>query len=102
MRAPWCRNMAMDQRHREGVQGAVHGSMNESLARHVAPYVPLSRFLGGVIHFFSDHLILARKSAQVTRAAGFRLVLRPTVFHPRYFLSSECFAKFIDNLDLSS
>jgi release factor glutamine methyltransferase len=34
------------------------------------------------------------------RAAGFRLVLRPTVFHPRYFLTSEFFAGFIDKLDL--
>jgi methylase of polypeptide subunit release factors len=26
--------------------------------------------------------------------------VRPTVFHPRYFISSECFAKFIGGLDL--
>jgi ribosomal protein L11 methylase PrmA len=28
--------------------------------------------------------------------------VRPTVFHPRYFISSECFAEFIGRLDLSS
>ena len=49
------------------------------------------RFLRGFIHFFSYHLILARRSTRVTRAAGFRLEVRPTVFHPRYFISSECF-----------
>jgi methylase of polypeptide subunit release factors len=37
----------------------------------------------------------------MTRAAGFRLEVRPTVFHPRYFISSECFAAFIDRLDLA-
>jgi len=50
--------------------------------------------------FFSYHLILNRKSIRTTRAAGFRLRVRPTVFHPRYFLSSEYFAEFIDRLDL--
>jgi methylase of polypeptide subunit release factors len=37
----------------------------------------------------------------VTRAAGFRLTLRPTVFHPRCFITSEFFASFIDRLNLS-
>jgi release factor glutamine methyltransferase len=50
--------------------------------------------------FFSYHLILNRKSIRTTRAAGFRLRVRPTVFHPLYFLSSEYFAEFIDGLDL--
>jgi methylase of polypeptide subunit release factors len=47
------------------------------------------------------HLILARPRTRITRAGGFRLVVHPTVFHPRYFLSSECFAEFISHLDLS-
>ena len=50
----------------------------------------------GFIHFFSYHFILNRKSTRMTRAAGFRLAVRPTVFHPRYFISSESFAAFID------
>ena len=37
----------------------------------------------------------------MTRAAGFRLTVRPTVFHPRYFITSEFFASFIGRLDLS-
>jgi HemK-related putative methylase len=52
-------------------------------------------------HFFvSYHLVLDRRSIRTTRAAGFRLRVRPTVFHPRYFLSSGYFAEFIDGLDL--
>jgi release factor glutamine methyltransferase len=53
------------------------------------------------IHFLSYHLILSRRSTRVARAAGFRLTVRPTVFHPRFFISSECFAEFIGSLDLS-
>jgi methylase of polypeptide subunit release factors len=34
------------------------------------------------------------------QAGGFRLTVRPTVFHPRFFVSSERFADFIDHLDL--
>jgi release factor glutamine methyltransferase len=60
----------------------------------------LRRFLRSFIHFFSYHFILARKSTRFTRAAGFRLAVRPTVFHPRYFISSESFAAFIGRLDL--
>jgi release factor glutamine methyltransferase len=56
--------------------------------------------LRATIHFLSYHLILSRPTTRVTRAAGFRLTVRPTVFHPRWFLSSECFAQFIDGLDL--
>jgi HemK-related putative methylase len=45
-------------------------------------------------------LILARRGTRQVKAAGFRLVVRPTVFHPRYFLTSEYFAGFIGRLDL--
>jgi len=59
------------------------------------------RTLRRTIHFFSYHLILKRRSTRITRAAGFRLVVRPTVFHPRCFLTSEFFAQFIGGLDLT-
>ena len=59
------------------------------------------RRLRKAIHFFSYHLILKRRTTRVTRAAGFRLVVRPTVFHPRCFITSEFFASFIGRLDLS-
>ena len=59
------------------------------------------RGLRQAIHFFSYHLILNRRSTRTTRASGFRLVVRPTVFHPRCFLTSAFFAHFIDGLDLT-
>lgn len=58
------------------------------------------RALRRMLHFLSYHFVLARRHSQVTRAAGFFLTVRPTVFHPRYFLSSEYFAAFIAGLDL--
>ncbi len=71
------------------------------LDRHGTPHGPLRRFLRAFIHFFSYHLILSRRSIRSTRAAGFRLRVWPTVFHPRFFLSSEYFAEFLDGVDLS-
>jgi release factor glutamine methyltransferase len=71
-----------------------------ALGRRSAPHGPFRRLLRTIIHFLSYHLILSRQTTRVTRAAGFRLTVRPTVFHPRYFISSECFAEFIDGLDL--
>jgi methylase of polypeptide subunit release factors len=66
--------------------------------------LPLSRsrqLLRTTIHLLSYHFILKRRRTTVTRAAGFLFTLRPTVFHPRYFLTSEFFAKFIASLDLT-
>jgi methylase of polypeptide subunit release factors len=76
------------------------GSAKGSLSRQPTQHGPFRRYLRGFIHFFSYHLILARKSTRFTQAAGFRLAVRPTVFHPRYFISSEKFAAFIGSLDL--
>lgn len=70
------------------------------LGRGGTPHGLFRRCLRRLIHFFSYHLILARRRTRITRAGGFRLVVRPTVFHPRYFLSSERFAEFIGHLDL--
>ena len=72
-----------------------------ALDRRATPHGALRRSLRAFIHFFSYHLILSRQSTRVARAAGFRLNVRPTVFHPRFFISSERFAEFIDGLDLS-
>lgn len=71
------------------------------LDRPGTPHGPFRRFLRSFIHFFSYHLILNRQSIWTTKAAGFNLRVRPTVFHPRFFLSSEYFATFLDGLDLS-
>lgn len=58
------------------------------------------RMLRGTIHFLAYHFILKQAGATATRAAGFRLKVRPTVFHPRYFITSQFFASFIGSLDL--
>ena len=71
------------------------------LGRRGTPHGPIRRCLRSLIHFCAYHLILARQRTRVTWAGGFRLVVHPTVFHPRYFLSSEYFAEFISHLDLS-
>ena len=93
----------MDQmpRANDAVKVAVDGSVAGGLGRRGVPHGPFRRLLRGFLHFFSYHLILARQNTRVTRAAGFRLTVRPTVFHPRYFISSERFAEFIGSLDLS-
>jgi methylase of polypeptide subunit release factors len=62
-----------------------------SLARH------LLRF---VIHRLSYYFIYTKRRTRVARAAGFRLTVRPTVFHPSWFLTSEYFAAFIGTMDL--
>ena len=62
---------------------------------------PLRRFIRAFIHFWSYHLFLNHKSTAVTRVAGFRLTVPPTVFHPKIFLTSKYFAGFIGDLDLT-
>jgi len=71
------------------------------LGRQSIPQGMWRRVLRRAIHFFSYHLILRRKSTRITRAAGFQLVVRPTVFHPARFVTSEFFAAFISGLDLT-
>src|SRR5213078_1865678 len=71
------------------------------LGRRGGPHSLVRRALRGFIHFFSYHLILSRQNIRVSHAAGFKLKVRPTVFHPKFFISSERFAEFIDTLDLS-
>ena len=72
-----------------------------SVARSSAPASLPRRLLRSTIHLLSYHFILKRQRTQVARAAGFRLIVRPTVFHPRYFLTSEFFASYIARMDLS-
>ena len=71
------------------------------LSRPDAPQSLARRLLRSTIHFLSYHFIYEWRRTRVTRAAGFRLVVQPTVFHPRWFLTSEFFAAFIGRLDLA-
>ena len=61
----------------------------------------LRRLLRTAIHRLSFIFIYERRRTRVASAAGFRLVVPPTVFHPRWFLTSEFFASFIGGLDLA-
>src|SRR3954462_500303 len=71
------------------------------LGRRGRPQSIVRRALRGFIHFFSYHFILKRQDIRISHAGGFRLRVRPTVFHPKFFISSEKFAEFIDTLDLT-
>jgi release factor glutamine methyltransferase len=70
------------------------------LGRRASPHGPFRRLMRRVIHFLAYHFILGRRRTRTTRVAGFRLTVRPTVFHPGWFLSSARFAEFIGGLDL--
>ena len=91
----------MEQGIRPDAAVASAAGASAGLGRRGTPHGPLRRLLRRFIHFWSYHLILKRRDIRVTRAAGFRLTVRPTVFHPRFFISSERFAEFIGTLDLS-
>jgi release factor glutamine methyltransferase len=78
----------------------VNRSAAGGLDRRGSPQGLLRRLMRGFIFLFSYHVVLSRKNIRTVQAAGFRLTVRPTVFHPRFFVSSERFAEFIDGLDL--
>ena len=86
---------------REIRDAALAFDVPEQLSRRSAPYSLPRRLFRWLIHYFSYHLILKRPWTATSRAAGFRLSVPPTVFHPRFFLTSEYFAAFIDGLDLA-
>ncbi|MEN3375859.1 MAG: release factor glutamine methyltransferase, partial [Hyphomicrobiales bacterium] len=77
------------------------GNAVGEFGRKGAPQSLARRALRAFIFFFSYHLILKRSDIRTTKAAGFRLTVRPTVFHPKFFISSERFAEFLGTLDLT-
>jgi release factor glutamine methyltransferase len=85
---------------RVGSTEITKASAGTPAGRPAAPHIPFRRLLRRVIHFLAYHFILSRRRTRTTRVAGFQLTVRPTVFHPRWFLSSACFAEFIGRLDL--
>jgi methylase of polypeptide subunit release factors len=74
---------------------------NYGLGQPMAPAGPLRRMFRETVRYLSHRFILNRRSIRTVQAGGFRLTVRATVFHPRLFLTSEFFAKFIGTLDLS-
>jgi release factor glutamine methyltransferase len=71
-----------------------------ALDRATLPPSRSKQILRTAIHLLSYYFILKRRKTTVARVAGFRLTVRPTVFHPRYFLTSEFFADFLSGIDL--
>lgn len=70
------------------------------LSYHTALPKVFRRLFRGVVHYLSHRFILNRATVRTVRAAGFRLCVPPTVFHPKLFLTSEYLARFIGTLDL--
>src|ERR1043165_7227158 len=74
---------------------------SSDLDRRATQHGLLRRAFRWVVHFLSYNFILSRPTIRTSYAAGFRLSVRPTVFHPKFFISSEKFASFLDTLDLT-
>jgi release factor glutamine methyltransferase len=70
------------------------------LGRWQAPPSRLRRAFRSTVHYLSHRFILDRRATRSVRAAGFRLAIYPSVFHPKLFLTSEFFARFLSTIDL--
>src|SRR5436305_1206372 len=70
--------------------------VSKSQTRRTRPKKILER----VLHFLAYHFILSRRSTRHVSVAGLDLTVGPTVFDPRFFLTSEFFAEFIIGLVL--
>jgi len=66
-----------------------------------APPGRLRHVFRHTVHYLSYKFILNGRRTRLVRAAGFRLVVYPTVFHPKLFLTSEFFARFVSTIDLA-
>src|SRR6202046_4176250 len=71
------------------------------LGRWKAPPGRLRRIFRNTVHYLSHKFILNRRCTRWVSAAGFRLAVYPTVFHPKLFLTSEFFARFLATIDLA-
>jgi release factor glutamine methyltransferase len=66
-------------------------------------WMKISRKLRPVISYFYTALYLhTRKKNALTKVAGMRLKTMLEVFHPKFFLSSRYFARYIENLPLKN
>ena len=70
------------------------------LGRWKAPPGRLRRLFRNSVHYLSHKFILNAGRTRTVQAAGFRLAVYPTVFHPKLFLTSEFFAQFLSTIDL--
>jgi release factor glutamine methyltransferase len=74
---------------------------DEKISQRTGAYGPARAIFRKVVHLLSYHFILTRKRPTRTKVAGFDLVVLPTVFHPKTFLTSAFFAKFLQSLDFA-
>ena len=56
-----------------------------ALDRAMVPPSRSKQILRAAIHLLSYHFVLKRRRTTLVRVAGFRLTVRPTVFHPDIF-----------------
>jgi release factor glutamine methyltransferase len=70
------------------------------LGRWQGPPGRLRQAFRSTVHYLSHRFLLDRRSTRSVRAAGFRLAIYPSVFHPKLFLTSEFFARFLSTIDL--
>ena len=68
-------------------------------ARNAARAIPPFHAALRLLLFLSSNLSTAEPSGPLARQ-GFSLRVRPTVFHPHFFLGGEYLAEYIDGLDL--
>lgn len=61
------------------------------------------RFLRRTVHAFVYHLIVKRaiRRTDVISMLGLSLTIYPSVFHPKFYLTSKFFGNFLQGLDLS-
>ena len=60
-----------------------------------------NRIIESALHVVGYYTLLKRPGTRRTRAAGFELTIRPTVYDPRFHRAPLYFAGFIDALNLS-
>src|SRR6202142_4345053 len=71
------------------------------LGRWKVPPGRSGRGFRNTVHYLSHKFILNRRCTCSVGAAGFRLAVYPTVFHPKRFLTSEFFARFLATINLA-
>src|SRR5271170_795523 len=71
------------------------------LGRWKAPPGLFRRLFRDSVHYLSHKFILNRRHTRTVQASGFRLAVYPTVFHPKLFLTSEFFARFLATVNLA-
>jgi len=80
--------------------------MSDLLVSGLPPRSAMTKFLNRlverVLHVLGYYTVLTRPGTRQVRIAGFRLMIGPTVYDPRFYRAPAFFAEFIGSLDLSN